>query len=101
MKKYRIKFLPSAWREIDEISSYYLNKVGPKSAKKIFDRILKTIERLEIFPLSCPLINDEVLSREGYRIFICNDYICVYRLLNEVVYIYHIANGKANYKSLI
>ncbi len=61
MKKYKIEFLPSAWREIDEISSYYLNKVGPKSAKKIFDRILKAVERLEIFPLSCPLINDEAL----------------------------------------
>ncbi|MBR4632840.1 MAG: type II toxin-antitoxin system RelE/ParE family toxin [Elusimicrobia bacterium] len=101
MKKYRIEFLPSAWREIDEISSYYLNKVGPKSAKRVFDRILKAIERLEIFPLSCPLINDEVLSREGYRILICDDYICVYRLIDEVVYIYHIANGKTNYKSLM
>lgn len=39
MKKYKIEFLPSASREIDEISSCYLNKVGPKSAKKIFDRI--------------------------------------------------------------
>lgn len=101
MKKYEIEFLPSAWREIDEISSYYLNKVGSKSAKKIFDRILKAIERLEIFPLSCPLINDEVLSKEGYRILICDDYVCIYRLINEVVYIYHIANGRINYKNLI
>ena len=101
MKKYKIEFLPSAWQEINEISNYYLNKVGPKSAKKIFDRILKAIERLEIFPLSCPLINDEVLSMDGYRILICDDYICVYRLIDEVVYIYHIANGKINYKNLI
>ena len=101
MKKYKIEFLPSAWREIDEISNYYLNKVGPKSATKIFDRILKVIARLEIFPLSCPLINDEVLSEGGYRILICDDYICVYRLIDEVVYIYHIANGRTNYKNLI
>ena len=101
MKKYKIEFLPSAWREIDEISNYYLNKVGPKSVTKILDRILKAIERLEIFPLSCPLINDEVLSEKGYRVLICDDYICVYRLIDEVVYIYHIANGRTNYKNLI
>ena len=101
MKKYKIEFLPSAWREIDEISNYYLNKVGPKSATKIFDRILKSIEILDIFPLSCPLINDEVLSEKGYRVLICDDYICVYRLIDEVVYIYHIANGRTNYKNLI
>lgn len=101
MKKYEIEFLPSAWREIDEISSYYLNKVGSKFAKKIFDRILKTIEKLETFPLSFPLINDEVLSKEGYRILICDDYVCIYRLINEVVYIYHITNGRINYKNLI
>ena len=47
MKKYKIEFLPSAWREIDEISNYYLNKVGPKSAKRVFDRILKAIESIK------------------------------------------------------
>lgn len=101
MKKYKVEFLPSAWREIDEISNYYLNKVGQKSAKKIFDRIFKAIQRLEIFPLSCTLINDEMLRQEGYRILICDDYICVYKLVDEVVYIYHIANGRTNYKNLI
>ena len=101
MKKCKIEFLPSAWREIDEISSYYLNKVGPKSTKKIFYRILKSIPKLEIFPLSCPLINDEELRQEGYRIIICDNYIFIYRLINKVVYIYHIANKRTNYKNLI
>ena len=101
IKKYRIEFLPAAWREIDKISDYYLNKIEPKSAKNIFDKILKAIDRLEAFPLSCPIINDEVLIQEGYRTLICNDYICIYRLINEVIYIYHVANGKINYKNLI
>lgn len=84
MKKYRIEFLPAAWRENYEISDYYLNKVGPKSAKNIFDKILKAIDRLEIFLLSCPIINDEILSKEGYRILICDDYVCIYRLIMEL-----------------
>ena len=101
MKKYKVEFLPAAWRDIDEISNYYLKKVGPKSAKRIFDRIIKAIERLEIFPLSCPLIRDEKLSADGYRILVCDDYICIYRLIDDIVYIYHIANGKTNYVDLI
>mgnify|MGYP007090271875 CR=1 FL=1 len=30
----------------------------------IFDRIFKAIQRLEFFPLSCPLIDDEMLRQQ-------------------------------------
>ena len=101
MKNYKIEFLPSAWIEIDEISNYYIQNIGMESAKRLFDKLMKSIERLKIFPTSAPLIRDEKLSQEGYRILISGEYICVYRFINEVVYIYHIANGRTEYKNLI
>lgn len=101
MSNYKIEFLPTAWREINEISSYYIQKVGKQSAKNLFDKLMKSIERLKMFPLSAPLIRDEKLSQEGYRMLISGDYICVYRFIGETVYIYHIANGRTEYKNLI
>lgn len=101
MKLYNVEFLPSAWKEIDDISNYYIQKVGRQSAKRLIDKIIKSIERLKRFPLSAPLIRDDKLSKEGYRILISGEYICVYRLLKDTVYIYHIANGRTEYKNLI
>lgn len=101
MSNYKIEFLPSAWREIDEISSYYIQKVGKQSAKKFFDKLMKSIERLKMFPTSAPLIRDEKLSAEDYRMLISGEYVCVYRIINEIVYIYHIANGRTEYKNLM
>ena len=101
MKLYKVEFLPSAWREIEEISNYYIQKVGRQSAKRVIDKIMTSIERLERFPLSAPLIRDDKLSQEGYRILISGEYISVYRLIKDTVYIYHIANGRTEYKNLI
>ena len=93
--------MPSAWREIDEISNYYIQKVGKQAAKRLFENLMKSIERLKMFPKSAPLIRDEKLSSEGYRILISGEYICIYRVINKIVYIYHIANGRTEYKNLI
>ena len=101
MNDYKIEFLPSAWREIDEISNYYIQKVGKQSAKRLFENLMNSIERLKMFPKSAPLIRDEKLSSEGYRILISGEYICIYRVINKIVYIYHIANGRTEYKNLI
>ena len=54
-----------------------------------------------MFPTSAPLIRDEELSKGGYRILISGEYICIYRIINETVYIYHIAKGRTEYKNLI
>ena len=63
--------------------------------------LMKSIERLQMFPKSAHLIRDEKLSSEGYRILISGEYICIYRVINKIVYIYHIANGRTEYKNLI
>ena len=36
----------------------------------------------------------------GYRYVIAGKYICVYRLMAERVYVYHIAYGASNYPAL-
>lgn len=100
MVRCKIEILAPAWRELDEIASYHLMMVGKISAKKITDRILGSLERLEEFPLSCPYVPDVELKNQGYRMLICDKYVCVYQLIGDTVYIYHIAHGATEYAKL-
>lgn len=100
MKKCKIILLDEAWVELDQISDYYLVTVGPGSAKKITDKILNTIGRLETFPLSGSYVPDIELKNQGYRMIICDEYLCIYRLIGDTIYIYHIAHGSTEYGKL-
>ena len=99
--EYKVELLIPAWNELDEISDFHLAMVGPISAKKITDKIFKSLERLETFPLSCPYVPDRQLKEQGYRMLVCGKYVCIYRLIGKVVYVYHIANGSMEYSKLI
>ena len=90
----------AAQRELEEIAQLHMNLVGPASARRITDLILDTLSRLERFPLSGHIPRDRELRGGGYRYVIAGKYICVYRLMAERVYVYHIAYGASNYPAL-
>ena len=84
--------LDPAQRELEEIAQLHMNLVGPNAARNITNLILDTLSRLEMFPLSGHIPQDKEL-RNG-------KYICVYRLIAETVYVYHIAHSASNYPTL-
>ena len=95
-----VVLLEPAQRELEEIARVHLNLVGPNSARNITDLILNTLARLETFPRSGHIPRDKALRSGGYRFVIAGKYICVYRLIAETVYVYHIAHGAGNYPAL-
>lgn len=101
MPQCKIEILAPALKELDEIAEYHLLMVGQISAKKITDRILNALERLEEFPLSCPYVPDTELKSQDYRMLVCDKYVCIYRLLGDTAYVYHIAHGATEYGKLI
>ena len=93
----KLVILESAQRELEEIAVVHLNLVGPNSARKITDLILDTLSRLEPFPLSGPEALDRELKLQGYRFFLAGKHICLYRVIGDEVFVYHIAHGASNY----
>ena len=89
--------LEPAQRELEEIAQLHMNLVGPNSAHKITDLILDTLSRLEMFPLSGHIPQDKELRNGGYCLVIAGKYICVYRLIADAAFVYHIAHGASNY----
>ena len=100
MPKYRVELLNPAWLDLDAIADYHMLEVGVNSARKITEQILKAIERLELFPLSCPLAPYKELAEQGYRVLVCGKYVCIYKLKGNTVFVYHIAAAASNYPDL-
>ena len=98
--KYKVELLNPAWIDLDSIADYHLLEVGPDSAQKITDKILTALERLESFPLSCPLVPYRELAEQGYRMMVCGKYVCIYKLYGNVVYVHHITAAAINYPAL-
>ncbi|MCL2421387.1 MAG: type II toxin-antitoxin system RelE/ParE family toxin [Defluviitaleaceae bacterium] len=100
MPRCKVELLGPAWVDLDVISDYHLLEVGVESARKITDKILSSLERLETFPLSCPLIPYKELAEQGYRLLVCGKYVCIYKVQGNMVYVHHIVAAATDYPAL-
>lgn len=99
-KKYELKILAPAREEIIEIARIYKGLVGSNSAEKITNSIKKSLEHLRSHPDMGMALEDKELYLQGYRKLICGNYLCFYRLIDEVVFVYHIVDGRTEYKHI-
>ncbi|MBU3839676.1 MAG: type II toxin-antitoxin system RelE/ParE family toxin [Candidatus Ruminococcus intestinipullorum] len=99
-KQYKVEILPTAWEDLKSIEDFYLLQFGVESAMKVTDQILNSIERLELHPDSGSLTPDKWLNRKGYRMVISERYVSIYRLIEKIVYVYHIADTQTEYTKL-
>lgn len=98
--KYKVEILPSAWEDLKKIEDYYLLQFDEKTAIKVSDSILDSIERLGDFPDSGSRTPDLWLNKQGYRMVICKKHVSIYRLIGTRVYVYHIADTQTEYTKL-
>lgn len=97
----KLVILESAQQELNEIVQLHMNLVGPNSARSITKLIYDVLSQLETFPLSGHMLRDKTLQAAGYRYVIVKKYICVYRLVEDTVVVYHIAHGSTDYPTFI
>ncbi len=89
---YKVVILSTAWEDLKRIEDWCLVQFGAETAIKVTDHILDAIERLELFPESGSLTPDEWLNKYGYRMIICKKHVVIFRLIEDKVYVYHIAD---------
>ena len=100
-KEYKLEILTPAQQELEEIAGVHMELVGPISAQKVTDHIYSAMENLETFPQLGVACKDKQLAALGYRMLICGNYLCIYRLIESIVFIYHIVDGRADYPKLL
>ena len=100
MPKAKVEILTPALNDIDRIADYHLLAVGPISAEKITDMLLDSIEKLGEYTLMGTEHSDSVLQKKGYRKLVCGEYICVYQLIDDTIYVYRVVHGTTDYPKL-
>lgn len=93
----KIEWLYEARCEFRDFLTYYKTNVGPKYAKRFSDQILDAIEQLSSFPEAGVLRKDTLMGKYGFRALFINKYVCVYKIEEDTVLIYHLADARKNY----
>lgn len=102
MAKYKLAYLHSAEIDILEIVRFHAGQVGPASARDVYRSIREQIGRLQDFPMLGPLHPDSELAVLGYRkLVLTKTYVAVYRIIDDVVMVYRVVNGKTDYPKLL
>lgn len=100
--KANLEYLAPAVSGFEEIVKYHITQVGVPSAKKIYNLMETTINRLASFPLLGQIHPDPLLAAQGYRKLVLNQtYVAIYKIVDNTVYIYRIVNGKTDYPRLL
>lgn len=93
----KIEWLSEPSIEFRDYLLYYRNTVGTKYARAFSEKILAAVGQLEQFPELGVLRQDTLLGKYGFRALFVEQYVCVYRIEEETVYIYHFADARKNY----
>ena len=93
----KIEWLFEAQNEYRDYLLYYRNTVGVKYARSFSEKILSAVGQLEKFPEIGVLRQDTLMGKYGFRALFVAQYVCIYRIEEDTVYIYHIADARKNY----
>lgn len=98
----KLIYLAPAREDILDIARYHLEKVGVNSARDITEEIEQKIDHLKMFPLMGQRHPDPILAESGYRKLVVSIiYVCIYKVLNDGIYIYRVVNGQTDYPKLL
>ena len=93
----KIEWLFEAQNEYRDYLLYYRNTVCVKYDRSFSEKILSAVGQLEKFPEIGVLRQDTLMGKHGFRALFVEQYVCIYRMEEDTVYIYHIADARKNY----
>lgn len=97
-----IVYLRPALEDMEEIVKFHISEVAPASARRIYADIRHKLGLLTDFPLMGQTHPDHVLAQAGYRkLVLTRTYVAVYRIIDGVVTIYRVVNGRTDYPRLL
>lgn len=82
-ERYRIRYTPLAFDDLDEIDSYITDTLcNGQAAVRLLNEIEKSVDQLRQFPQIGSVVEDAYLASKGYRKLIVENYLVFY-LINE------------------
>ena len=94
----KLEITSTAIMHLSEISAYYANNVTKDKAREVILGITDNLNILKEFPM----LGRAIPYVEGYRGHLCyKNYIAIYKVANDVIYVYGIFNCKQDYTSIL
>ena len=100
MPEHKIHYLPVAQRDLQEILEY-IRLDNPSAALDLLSRFDEAIAKLSVFPYMGSMPKDLRLKHLGYRTLVIGNYLVFYVLINDIVEIRRIIQGKRRYEFLL
>lgn len=93
-----VELLPSAWDGLLKIKYYVAEMFDERTAEKVTNTILDSLERLQSFPDSGSLTPDPWLNSLGYRMVISDRRnVSIYKQIDDTIYVYLIADMRTEF----
>ena len=83
----KVEWLNEARNEFLAFLKFYKTEVGTPYAKKFADN----------FPEMGVLKYDTLMGKHDFRALFIDQYVCIYKIEMDTVYIYHFADARKNY----
>ena len=99
---YDVLISPAAKADLDEIIRYIVLELeNPIAAQTLSDKVDERLSDLEERPGKSPFCKDPILRAQGYHAVTTNDYVLIYRILeeNNAVWIVHVYHTLQNYEA--
>ena len=102
MKNYKILTLPSAERDIEEITEYIGEKLKASgAAAKFIDKILDVYEKLSTFPEMGTELKNRYPLQYKYRWILIDNYILFYIIKDDKVIVMRLLYSSSNYLNVL
>ena len=93
-----VELLPSAWEGLLKTKHHVTEAFDEKTAEKVPNTILDSLDRLQYFPDSGSLTPDPWLNSLGYRMVISDRRnVSIYKQTGDTIYVYLIADTRTEY----
>jgi len=96
----RIKFLPAAESDLEEIFDY-LYPESPGYADEFLNKFYSSLKKLERFPRSGKITDIFNLNRAGYRYFKMGKYYIYYKIEEKTIYIFRIIHTARDQSTIL
>ncbi len=102
MKRFEVALTEDAARDLEEILDYIAEHDDPSKAGYVLDRIEEVVERLATFPERGSHPKELLaLGIRDYRQTFFKPYRVIYRIVEQRVHIYLIADGRRDMQTLL
>lgn len=97
-----VRLTAGAQRDLEDLHAYVAQHDSPANAERLLDQVLETAQTLSQAPERGAILSElAALGIQDYRQVFFKPYRIIYRVIGKTVFIYLIADGRRDMRTLL